>query len=184
MVVTAVLAGSRAQGRDEVLPRDVDHAEQRAEIDDTFVFEFAERYNEHIVANVDAIDTALVTILAGDVAVLVFTIDKIKELARGQEAWATALMFVSILACVVAYALGSSGRTSKRDGMRARTFIADVSTRGEAALNDAVVGLVTAAEQNATLRSLKKGLAVSAIVFLLAAAVVVAFARVNGNMVY
>lgn len=69
MVVTAVLVGSCARGRDEVFTRDVDHAEQRAEIDDTFVFEFAERYNEHIVANVDAIDTALVTILAGDVAV-------------------------------------------------------------------------------------------------------------------
>ena len=185
-VLTTVVFGGQARGRSDVVTGDanVNRTEERSDIDDTFVFEAAERYNERIVANVDAIDTALTTILAGDLAVLVFTIDKIKELARGQEAWATVLMLVSIFACVVAYALGFSGRTSKRDGIRPRTFIADVSRRGDAALNDAVVNVVTAGEQNLTLRFLKKGLAVLAIMFLLAAAVVVAFARANGNMVY
>jgi hypothetical protein len=136
------------------------------------------------VANVDAIDGALTTVLAGDVAVLVFTIDKIKELARGPEAWATALMLVSIVACVVAYALGFSGRASKRDGVRPRMFIVDLATGPDDALRTAVVDTVAAGEQNLTLRSLKKTLAVAAIVFLLAAAAVIAFARAKGSMVY
>jgi hypothetical protein len=185
-VLSAVVFGGHARRRNDLVTSDgdFDRDEERADIDDTFALEVAERYNERIVANVDAIDTALSTILAGDVAVLVFTIDKIKELARGPEAWATALMLVSILACVVAYALGFSGRASKRDGIRPRMFIVDLATGPDAALRTAVVDTVAAGEQNLTLRFLKKALAVVAIVFLLAAAVVVAFARAKGSMVY
>jgi hypothetical protein len=185
-VVAALVVGGRWPGANnaDTSDADADRTEERADVDDTFAFEAAERYNERIVANVDAIDTALTTILAGDVAVLVFTIDKIKELARGQEVWATALMLVSIVACVVAYALGFSGRASKRDGLRPRRFIADLARDPDDALRTAVVEIATAGEENLTLRFLKKTLAVIAIVFLLAAAVVVAFARAKGSMVY
>jgi hypothetical protein len=161
-----------------------DEALGTVDIDDTFAFDAAARFNERVVANVDAIDTSLTTILAGNVAVLVFTIDKIKELARGQEAWAAGMMCLSTLACVVAYMLGFSGRASKRDGPRPRTFIADLLRRPDEALPAAIIDMMTAGEQNLTLRFFKKGLAVLAIVFLLASAIVVAFARAKGNMVY
>jgi hypothetical protein len=173
-VLTALALGRPARSCNYVVTgeAEIEPIEDHIDIDDTFAFEAAERYNERIVANVDAIDSALTTILAGDVAVLVFTIDKIRELARGQEAWATALMFVSILACVVAYALGFSGRASKRDGIRPRRFIADLARGPDDALRAAVVGIVAAGEENLTLRFQKKALAV------------VAFARAKGRMVY
>jgi hypothetical protein len=161
-----------------------DDTQGAVDVDDTFVLEVAARFNERVVANVDAIDTSLTTILAGNVAVLVFTIDKIKELARGQEVWAIGMMCASALACVAAYMLGFSGRTSKQDGVRPRTFISDLLRRPDEALPAAIIDIMTAGEQNVTLRFFKKGLAVLAIVFLLASAVVVAFARVNGNVVY
>jgi hypothetical protein len=77
-----------------------------------------------------------------------------------------------------------SGRASKRDGIRPRTFIVDLARGPDDALRTAVIDIVTAGEQNLTLRVMKKALAVIAIVFLLAAAAVVAVARAKGIVVY
>jgi FlaG/FlaF family flagellin (archaellin) len=54
-----------------------DEALGTVDIDDTFAFDAAARFNERVVANVDAIDTSLTTILAGNVAVLVFTMQSL-----------------------------------------------------------------------------------------------------------
>ena len=158
--------------------------ERMSEIDDAFSYDVAARFNEGIVANIDSVDTALTTILAGDVAVLVLTIDKINELARAESACAIALLSVSTLACVIAYVLGLSIRASKRDGLRPRVVIPDLIERPSEALIAAVIGLVSAGEHNLTMRFVKKGLAVLAILLLLAGAVFIALARAGGNMVY
>ena len=185
-VLTAIVFGGRAPRSHDVASRDTNagQTEDQVDIGDTFAFEAAARYNERIVANVDAIDTSLTTILAGNVAVLVFAIDKIKELARESETVAVTMMCASILACVVGYMLGYSGRASTRDGVRPRMFVADLLRAPNDALSAAVVEIVTAGEQNLRLRFFKKGLALLAILFLLASTVVVAFARANGNVVY
>lgn len=157
--------------------------EEVADIDDTFAFDVAARYNEGLVANVDAMDTSLTTILAGNVAVLVFTIDKIKELARVQEVGAIALLSASTLCCVIAYALGFPFRSSRREGIRPRSFLPDLVMRPKQALSGGVILLVNAGERNLAIHIVNKGLAVTAILFLLAGAVVVAMARAGGVVV-
>ena len=186
MVLAAIVFGGRAPRNHDIASRHADGGptEDQVNIGDTFAFEAAARYNERIIANVDAIDSSLTTILAGNIAVLVFAIDKIKELARAPETLAATMMSVSILACVVAYMLGYSGRASTRDGVRPRMLVADLLRAPNDALPAAVVEIVTAGEQNLRLRFFKKGLALLAILFLLGSAVVVALARVNGNVVY
>lgn len=154
------------------------------ESDDTFAFEAAARYNEGIVANVDAIDTSLTTVLAGDVALLVLLIDKIKELAAGEAATAAVLMGLSTSVCVIAYAVGFSVRATKRDGARPRALIPDLMRRPDEAMTTAIVDLIRAGEDNLAVRFAKKSLALLAIVLLFAGAVLVALARLNGAMVY
>ncbi len=157
--------------------------EPPARLDDTFVYDVVARYNEELVASVDAIDTALMTILAGSVAVLVFTIDKINELARAESACAIALTCTSTLLCVIAYTAGFPIRSSKRDGVRPRLVVPDMVDRPKKALADAILQLINAGERNLTIRFMKKGLAVLALVLLLAGVVLAAVARANGFVV-
>lgn len=159
-------------------------AELTNDLDETFSYDVAARFNDGVVANIDAIDTALTTILAGNVAVLVLAIDKIKELVPTESACAILLLSVSMLACVIAYALGFSVHASKRDGVRPRIVIPDLLERPNDALAAAVIDLVSAGEHNLTMRFLKKSLAVLAILLLLAGAVVIALARASGSVIY
>jgi hypothetical protein len=91
VLIGAVLAAAAFRGYagrgSDFASRDANAVETESQVDigDTFAFEAAARYNEQTVANVDAIDTSLTTILAGNVAVLVFAIDKIKELAHEHD---------------------------------------------------------------------------------------------------
>ena len=75
----------------------------QTEIVDGFVFDVVTRFNESLIANIDAIDTAVTAVLAGNVAIAVFAIDKIRELHHTEECWAIGLFSGSLLACVCAY---------------------------------------------------------------------------------
>ena len=188
-VLVLFAIGGVVQRREDVssLTRDRsgrDTAEVSSDLDETFPYDVAARFNDGVVANIDAIDTALTTILAGNVAVLVLAIDKIKELAPTQAASAIVLLSVSMLSCVIAYALGFSVHASKRDGLRPRMVIPDLLERPNDALIAAVIDLVSAGEHNLTMRFLKKSLAVLAMLLLLAGAVVIALARASGGMIY
>jgi hypothetical protein len=46
-------------------------------VGDRFIYDVATRFNETLFSSIDAIDTALTAILAGDVAVVIFAVDKI-----------------------------------------------------------------------------------------------------------
>jgi hypothetical protein len=177
-------AQPRQDARSQHRPARPNEDELVTESDDTFAFEAAARYNEGIVANVDAIDTSLTTVLAGDVALLVLLIDKIKELAAGEAATAAVLMGLSTSVCVIAYAVGFSVRATKRDGARPRALIPDLMRRPDEAMTTAIVDLIRAGEDNLAVRFAKKSLALLAIVLLFAGAVLVALARLNGAMVY
>jgi hypothetical protein len=187
IIVTALLLGgarSRADTRSS-LPDGShgDAVEPIAELDEAFSYGVAARFNERIVANIDAIDTSLTTILAGNVALLVLLIDKIKELAVMEAALASACMCVSTAVSSIAYVLGFSVRGSDRDGLRPRILVPDMTVRPKEALIAAVVDLMNAGEANLSMRSRKKGLAVLAIVLLLVGAVVLGIARAKGSMV-
>jgi hypothetical protein len=151
---------------------------------DTFAFEAAARFNEAVGANVDAIDTSLTTILAGNVALLVLMIDKIKELATRETVTSAVFMGLSTAVCIVAYVVGFSFRASNRDGARPRTFIPDLARWRQRTMSTAIADLIKACEDNLAVRFVKKSLALSAIVLLLAGAVMIALARLDGNMVH
>jgi hypothetical protein len=195
VLVTAFLVGGLTRKPAERVPSlerdagdrknaDREPGESLSDLAETFPYDVAARFNEGVVANIDAIDTALTTLLAGNVALLVLTIDKIKELAPREVAWAAALMCVSTSACVVAYVLGFSVRANKRDGLRPRVVIPDLTEQPKEALVAAISNLVSAGEHNLSVRQAKKCLAVLAILLLLTGVIVIAVARARGPMVY
>jgi hypothetical protein len=154
-----------------------------AELDDSFVYDVVTRFNESLIANIDAIDTAVTAVLAGNVAIAVFAIDKIRELHHTEECWAIGLLSGSLLACVFAYVIGFPVGALRRDGTLPRRFIADVITRRDAATSSAIETAMQAGELNLTVRLWKRALVVAAIFLLLAGGVIVTLARLSGNMV-
>ena len=160
-----------------------DEGHAGAKLDDGFVYDIVTRFNESLVANIDAIDTAVTAVLAGDVAIAVFAIDKIRELHRVEETWAIALLTGSLLACVLAYVIGFPAGVSKRDGVLPRFFVPDVLARQNAAIPTAIEAVIPAGEINLSVRLWKRALVVTAIMLLLVAGAVVALARLGGAVI-
>jgi hypothetical protein len=156
----------------------------RCFVDESFVYDAAARFNERLLSTIDAIDTALTAVLAGDVAVAVFTIDKIADFQLQRELAACALLSASIAACAAGYIFSFRPRGVNADGVRPRRFIADLAARHDESMIGAVEELLAAGEINVTVRSVKRILAGCAILFLLAAVIVVALARARIVMVY
>ncbi|MDB5069975.1 MAG: hypothetical protein JWM87_1086 [Candidatus Eremiobacteraeota bacterium] len=151
---------------------------------DTFVYDIAIRFNETLVASIDAIDTALMAILAGDMAVTVFAIDKIKELQPIEEWCAIALVCGSIVSCIIGYAVGFSVGSSGREGVPPRRLIPDLYARPNSAISDAVEQITDAGEINLDVRFVKHACAVAAIILLVLACTVAGLARLAGGVVH
>jgi hypothetical protein len=147
------------------------------------VYDAATRFNESLAQNIDAIDTALMAIMAGNVAMLVFAIDKIAELQSTVKWWAIALLGASALACMVGYVAGSWIGPRNREGIPPRRLVTDLFSRAEDALWDAIEAVVDASEKNLSVRIFKRTAVVMSIGFLLVGGVVVALARLGGNVV-
>ncbi len=152
-------------------------------VDDAFLYDVVTRFNESLVANIDAIDAAVTAVLAGNVAIAVFAIDKIRELHRMEECWAIVLLAGSLLACVCAYVIGFPLGTSDRDGVLPSRFVLDFTDSKNAAVSSAVETVLQSGMKNVTVRAWKRALVVAAIMLLLASAVVVMFARLSGNVI-
>jgi hypothetical protein len=163
--------------------RDLGDEADETKLDDVFVYDVVTRFNESLVGNIDAIDTAVTAVLAGNVAVAIFAMDKIRELHRVEECWANGLLAGSVLACVCAYVIGFPAGASKRDGVSPRFFIPDVLARQSAAISTAIEAVIRAGEINLSVRLWKRGLVVAAILLLLAGGVVVALARLGSNLI-
>jgi hypothetical protein len=134
-----------------------------AELGDDFAYDVAARFNEALIANIDATDNALMAIFAGTLALGVFAIDKIRELAP------------------------EHGRIvrgfSNRDGVQPKYFIPDFTADPQAATMQAIEELTRSGEANLAVRRSKKIAAVLAILLLLAGAGALTIARVRGEMV-
>jgi hypothetical protein len=152
-------------------------------VGDRFIYDVATRFNETLFSSIDAIDTALTAILAGDVAVVIFAVDKIRELHPAEEWCAIVLVCGSVLSCVIGYVFGSSVRASGRDGVLPRRFIPDVIARPSDALPSAVNLVIEAGEKNLTVRFVKRTLVITAMALLLSGGVLVMLARLAGHMV-
>ena len=148
------------------------------------MYDAVARYNESIIATIDAIDTALVAVLAGNVAVIVFTIEKIAGPWSWKDSVAMSLLAGSILCCAVGYAYDLRPRVNRADGVRPRLLVADVAARADESIVSAVAELIDASEINLTVRFVKRVLTIVAIALLLAALAVVAVARAHAYVVY
>jgi hypothetical protein len=155
------------------------------DLGDDFVYDVTARFNEALIANIDATDNALMAILAGSVALGVFAIDKIRELAPESERIVLALLGASAFSCLIAYTmplpLFRAFRT--QDGIHPKYFIPDFTDDPQGAMMRAVKQLMRSGEDNLAIRRAKKIGAVLAILLLLAGAGMLTMARVRGNVV-
>lgn len=152
------------------------------DLGDDFAYDVTARFNEVLIANIDATDNALMAILAGIVALGVFTIDKIRELAPQSERVVLALLGTSALSCLIAYTMPLPlFRT--QDGIRPKYFIPDFTEDPQGATMRAVRQLSRSGEANLAVRRAKKIGAVLAILLLLAGAGMLTMARVRANVV-
>jgi hypothetical protein len=179
----AFLLGAAISSRDPTVPRqasDSEHDESGAK----FAVDVAARFNEMLLANVDAIDTGLTAILAGTVAVVVFTIDKLRELQEPETWIALGLLAGATIACILGYSIGVPWRGfGNRDGIRPSLFIPDFARHASSATTTAARQLTKAGEINLTVRLWKRMLAVVALTFLIAGVTLVALARFNGKVI-
>lgn len=160
----------------------VDESDAASVPGDEFAFDVATRFNERLLGNIDALDTALTAILAGVAALAIFAVDKIRELEFGDEKVALSVLVMSALACIVGFAVGTPASPMRsRDIVDPRVFMPIFGEDPSAAVAEAIQELTAAADENVRVRRWKRGLALAAIVALLAGAVVVAVARAYGR---
>jgi hypothetical protein len=146
-----------------------------------FLYDAVARFNEMLIATIDAIDTALTAILAGDIAVVIFTIDKIAELQRPGRIATLALLVGSVAACATGYLVRYRGRT--QDGIEPHLLVADTGDLRDEAIIGAIEGIVVSSDANLTIRFIKRVLAMSGMVLLIGAVAVVAVARLSKDVV-
>ena len=149
---------------------------------DDVLIDITSRYNESVVSNIDAIDTALVTILALPVAFAVFAVDKIRDLAEPWESLAIAFLLLCALGASIGYAWGvfiGGRRNGIQDGMIPRRFLLDYAIRGPSAIVDAIHAVTAAGEQNSRVRLMKRVFAGGALLFFMAGATTVFVARLG-----
>jgi hypothetical protein len=127
-------------------------------MDDAFIVDVASRYNEALVATLDQIDIALLTIVSVDVAFAVFAVDKVFRLT-------CVLQHVAIYGVAVSMVIGVVGYFSgvfARDGIRPRRLLGDLYERGEDAIGPALSELIKNGEWNRRWRLFKRICAVFA----------------------
>jgi hypothetical protein len=92
-----------------------------ATLGDDFLYDTVARMNETVVANIDTADLALLAVVGGTLAVLVFGIDKLRELAPPWEIFAYWLLGASVAVCTSGYLIGFG---SQREPMEPGSFAA------------------------------------------------------------
>jgi hypothetical protein len=149
------------------------------QLGDDFLLSIAVGFNQGVLSNIDAIDSALIGVLGATGAFAVLTVDKLRELAAVPRWIAIALLASSALVSLAGYAYGFIGR-STRDGPRPALFVPDFSLYGLKAVARAIRETVRRSEENLHIRRRKRIVALAAIALLIAGAVVVTYARLLG----
>ena len=148
------------------------------QLGDDFLLATSIGFNRQLLANIDAIDTALIGILGATVAFAVLTVDKIKEL-RAWPCW-TAITFLAVsgLLSFAGYASGFI-RGEPIEVPRPALFVPDFARYGSKAIARALHAAVAASEHNRRIRTQKRLIALVAIAFLIGGALVVGYARLR-----
>ena len=118
-----------------------------------------------MLANIDALDVALVGIIGVDVAFAIFAVDKLKRLDCRTEWEAIACVVACAAICLIGYVCGFWGT---RDVIAPKPLIADYGLRGFDAITKAVGVLARRGRQNARIRSAKRIAATLAMIIFLA----------------
>lgn len=108
-----------------------------------FLIDIGARYNEALLANIDALDTALVTILGVDVAFAVFAVDKLQRLDCGTEWTAITCILICAGLCILGYVF----TIWVHDDIAPEPLIADYRQRGRAAVSAAINALARRGRQ-------------------------------------
>ena len=170
-------AGERAP---DAVPRTSDlHEDAARRLGDDFLLSSAVNFNEGVLSNIDAVDSALIGILGAAGAFTVLTVDKIRELAVVPRWVAIGFLAASALVSLYGYAYGFVGR-HPRDVPRPTIFVPDFLRYGSKALVRATRETVRRTEENLDIRQRKRVASLIAIAFLIAGAVVVTYARLVG----
>ena len=147
---------------------------------DDFLYDTVARMNETVVANIDTTDLALLAVSGGAMAVLVFGIDKVGELAPPWEAWAYCFLGSSVVACTIGYLIGIG---SPREPGDPASFTAASIENPDQAIAVAIRDVAQAYGLNAGIRLRKRIGIVAALTMLIAGTVVIALARSLGAVV-
>jgi hypothetical protein len=136
-----------------------DNRPQESTLTPGLLIDVAARYNEALLANVDALDVALIAILGVDVAFAVFAIDKLQRLDCRTEWSAITCILFSACLCMLGYAC----TLWVYDNIAPEPLIADYRERGEAAMSAAIGALARRGRQNALIRGTKRIFALTAV---------------------
>ncbi len=101
------------------------------DLGDDFLFDLASRFNEGLTANIYSLDTALLAIAGGVLAISALAIDKIQALERGFGLGALIALACALVACAAGYAIGTGlpfTGISRKDGTEPKAFLQDSIT--------------------------------------------------------
>lgn len=128
-----------------------DYATGGDDLGDAFAFDVAARFNASIIANIDAIDTALTAILAGVMAVIVFTVDHLHDVHAAETLTALALLAAAAVVCVAGYVIGFPWRGPRfSDFVSPVPFVPDFAQQPGVAAANAIRHLTVAGNHNDT----------------------------------
>jgi hypothetical protein len=155
------------------------HEHPLRRLGDEFLLSSAVTFNQGVLSNIDAVDSALIGILGAAGAFTILTVDKMRELAVVPRWVAIGFLAASGLVSLYGYAHGFVGR-HPRDVPRPTIFVPDFLRYGSKALARATRETVHRSEENLDVRQRKRVASLIAIAFLIAGAVVVTYARLSG----
>jgi hypothetical protein len=154
-------------------------ADRELGLGDDFLYDAVVRMNEAVVGNIDTIDLALLAVVGGALAVLIFSIDKVRELAPPLGTVAYWLLGASVAACIVGYLAPGS----PREPIDPTSFTVAFTEEPDDATSVAIKDAVYAFNANVRIRFIKRICVATALVSLVAGTTVVALARSAGLVV-
>ncbi len=163
-----------SKAREPLQNQKIDEDEMAESLGDDFVFDVVARANEAVVANIDSTDLALLGVLAVIAAVLVFGVDKVRDLSPKYEFWALGFLLSSGVACLIGYGYGL---WKTRDSIDPRAFLIDFGSDPEETTVNATVGAVKAYDQNVRDRAVKRFAIAAALILLFTGTALVVVAK-------
>jgi len=183
-----VMIGStrRPNAADDIVEElDDDTPAPKKHLGDEFVYDLTARYNEGLSANLDAVDTALLAIIGGILAIGLIVIDKLNELQSLWGRLSLASLAAAIVACVFGYLVGFSRFivNERKDGTEPSLFLSDFVDEPQATVARAIQELAADAEINLRIRGVKRWSALGALCLLTLGTVFFAVARFTEKVI-